>query len=128
MANEDDNLQVFPANVFKSDQERRANDSLSILLMQQIHQKVEDMDKRLTQHMTDETLVLAEEIAKLMNSAFPGSDPQGHRVYHESQMQAIADRAAFWKMMRNEVAKYGIIGVLGWLAYTAWIAFLRGPK
>lgn len=128
MNTEDDPLQVFPANVFKPDQERRANDSIAVLLMQQIHERINDMDKRLTQHMTDETLVLAEEIAKLMNSAFPGSDPQGHRVYHESQMQAIADRAAFWKMMRNEVAKYGIIGVLGWLAYTAWLAFLRGPK
>ena len=128
MATEDNPLQVFPANVFKPDQERRANDSLSVLLMQQIHQKVEDMDKKLTQHITDETLVLAEEIAKLMCSAFPGSDPQGHRTYHETQMQAIADRAAFWKTIRIEIGKYGIVGLLGWMLYAAWIAFLKGPK
>jgi len=128
MANEDDNLQVFPANVFKPDQERRANDSIAVLLMQQIHQKVEDMDKKLTQHITDETLVLAEEIAKLMCSAFPGSDPQGHRRMHEEGIQAAADRAAFWKAMRIEIGKWGIIGLLGWLLYAAWISFLKGPK
>ena len=100
---EDEPLQVFNSNVFKPDQERRANDSLVVVLMQEVHAKIEAMDKRLTQHMTDETLVLAEEIAKLMNTAFPGSDPQGHRVYHETQMAAIADNAAFWKTMRNEV-------------------------
>ena len=128
MSTEEQPLDIYASTVFKPEMERRANDSLVVLLMKQVHEKIDIMDKKLTQHMTDETLVLAEEIAKLMNSAFPGSDPQGHRVYHESQMQAIADRAAFWKMMRNEVARYGIIGVLGWLAYTAWIAFLRGPK
>ena len=108
--------------------ERRANDSLMVLLMQQIHQKVEDMDKKLSQHMSEETLLLAEEIAKLINKAFPGEDPLGHRTYHETQMQAAADRAAFWKAMRIEISKWGIIGLLGWLVYAAWISFLKGPR
>ena len=128
MATEDNPLQVFHANVFKPDQERRANDSLVVVLMQEVHKKIDDMDKRLTQHMTDETLVLAEEIAKLMNTAFPGSDPQGHRVYHETQMAAIADNAAFWKTMRNEVSKWGILGVLGFIVIAAWKHFLEGPR
>lgn len=108
--------------------ERRANDSLVVLLMKQVYEKIEAMDQKLSEHMTNETLVLAEEIAKLMHSAFPQDDPYGHRIYHESQMQAIADKAAFWKSMRIEIAKYGLIGLLGWLIYIAWIAFLKGPK
>ena len=127
MVTEDTAMEIHPP-VFKPDQERRANDSLSVLLMQQIHQKVEEMDKKLTQHITDETLVLAEEIAKLMCSAFPGSDPAGHRTFHEIQMAAIADRAAFWKTMRNEISKWGILGVLGFIVIAAWKHFLEGPR
>jgi hypothetical protein len=128
MATEDDPLQIFESTVFKPDVERRKNDSLMVLLMQEVHKKIDDMDKRLTRQMTNETLILAEEIAKLMNNAFPGSDPLGHRTYHEAQMQQIADRAAFWKAMRIEIGKYGIVGLLGWMLYAAWIAFLKGPK
>ena len=128
MSTEEQPLDIYASTVFKPEMERRANDSLVVLLMKQVHEKIDIMDKKLTQHMTDETLVLAEEIAKLMNSAFPGSDPQGHRVYHESQMQAAADRAAFWKAVRIEIGKYGIVGLLGWMMYAAWIAFLKGPK
>ena len=125
---EDEPLQVFNSNVFKPDQERRANDSIAVLLMQQIHQKVEDMDKKLTQHITDETLVLAEEIAKLMCSAFPGSDPAGHRTFHEDQMQLMKDRSAFWKKMREEIVSKGILGILAFAAVWIWAGFLKGPK
>ena len=128
MTTEDDKLQLFESTVFKPEAERRKNDSLMVLLMQEVHAKIEAMDKRLTQHMTDETLVLAEEIAKLMNNAFPEGDPYGHRKKHEADIAAAIDRAAFWKTIRIEIGKYGIIGLLGWLLYAAWIAFLKGPK
>ena len=128
MATEDEKLEVFASTVFKPEVERRANDSLMVILMQEVHKKIDDMDKRLTQHMTNETLVLAEEIAKLMNNAFPEGDPSGHRTYHESQMAAIADNAAFWKTMRNEVSKWGILGVLGFIVIAALKHFLEGPK
>lgn len=127
MNNENEPMDLFESTVFKPSVERRSNDSMVIVLMQQVHEKIEAMDKKLTQHMVDETSVLAEEIAKLMNNAFPGSDPMGHRKAHEAQMEAIADRAAFWKMLRNEIAKYGIVGLLGWITYSLWMALLRGP-
>ena len=121
-------MNSFPPTNIAPEVERRANDSLMVLLMQEVHKKIEEMDKKLTQHMSEETLLLAEEIAKLINKAFPGEDPLGHRIYHETQMQAAADRAAFWKAMRIEIGKWGIIGLLGWMLYAAWIAFLKGPK
>jgi hypothetical protein len=41
MTTEDDKLQLFESTVFKPEVERRVNDSIAVLLMQQIHQKVE---------------------------------------------------------------------------------------
>ena len=99
-----------------------------ILLLRVVHDKIEAMDVKLTRHIHDETLTLAAEIAHLMNQSFPQGDPSGHRTYHESQMAAIADNAAFWKAMRNEVSKWGILGVLGFIVIAAWKHFLEGPK
>lgn len=120
-------MPVFPSI------ERRANDairdnSVILLLMQQVHDKIEAMDKRLTQHMTDETLTLAEEIAALMSKAFPQGDPAGHRLEHELRMQAAKDRADFWKKLRDEIMTKGILGLLALAAVWIWAGFLRGPK
>lgn len=122
-------MEVFkPMNEQLVENERRANDSLVVLLMQEVHKKIDQMDKKLTEHMTNETITLAQEIATLINTAFPNNDPQGHRAYHEVQMQAAADRAEFWKTMRTEISKWGLIGFVGWIVVTAWRAFLMGPK
>jgi len=115
-------MPVFPSI------ERRANDVILLLLMQQVHDKIEAMDARLTQHMTDETLTLAEEIAALMSKAFPQGDPDGHRLEHELRMQAAKDRADFWKKLRDEIMTKGILGLLALAAVWIWAGFLRGPK
>jgi hypothetical protein len=121
-------MEVFqPIDKKLIENERRANDSLVVLLMQEVHKKIDDMDRKLSEHMTNETITLAQEIANLINTAFPGNDPTGHRAYHEVQMQAAADRAEFWKMMRTEFSKWGLIGFVGWVVITAWRAFLMGP-
>lgn len=86
------------------------------------------LDSRLSKHMTDETLELAEAIAAIMNKSFPEGDPHGHRRHHELSIKAAEDKAAFWKKMRDEVAKYGLIGIVGWLAFVAWAAFVKGPR
>jgi hypothetical protein len=122
-------MEVFkPINEQLVENERRANDSLVVLLMQEVHKKIDQMDKKLTEHMTNETITLAQEIATLINTAFPSNDPQGHKAYHEAQMQAAADRAEFWKTMRTEISKWGLLGFVGWIVVTAWRAFLMGPR
>ena len=108
--------------------ERRTNDSIALLLLQDIMSKLLDIDARLTTHMSTETSELAAEIANLMEIAFPASDPSGHRAYHEAQMKVILDRAAFWKKLREEVMTKGIIGLLGLAAIWIWAGFIRGPK
>lgn len=109
-------------------EERRSNDSIALLLLQDIMRKLLDIDERLTTHMETETSELAAEITKLMTIAFPASDPSGHRAYHEAQMKAILDRAAFWKKLREEVMTKGIIGLLGLAAIWVWAGFVKGPK
>lgn len=96
---------------------RRENDTLMLTMLHQ-------MRDELRAHMDGE----ADRLEAIMQRAFPGGDPIGHRSAHEAQMQAVLDRAAFWSKMRFEITKYGLIGLLGWFIYIAWAAFLKGPK
>jgi len=114
--------------------ERRAETSALLALVQTIHDdiknihtNIDNLDKRLSKHMTDETMELAAEITKLMKEAFPEGDPKGHRKHHEAVIAKAEARAAFWKKMLEEISKYGLLGFLGWLATVAWSAFVQGP-
>lgn len=108
--------------------ERRANDSLVIELMREIHTDVKALDKKLTDHIAEETEEFKVLIGTAFSSAFPAGDAEGHRRVHEADIQRAIDRAEFWKKMLFEVTKYGLFGVLGWLSYVAWTAFLHGPQ
>lgn len=115
-------------DLFQSAPERRKNNSIAVLLMQQVYDKLDAMDKKLTLHMSEESATLVKELAAIMSVSFPGGDGVGHRTYHEAQMQAVLDKAQFWKTMRTEVSKYGLLGIIGWVTYAVWISFLKGPK
>lgn len=78
---------------------------------------------KLEQHMLEED----EEIAKV-RSAFPGGDMMGHRAYHEEVIAQIKDRREFWKKLSFELAKWGLIGFLGWLVIQVWHGALKGPQ
>lgn len=105
----------------------RRDDSVVLAMMQTIHADVKAMDAKLTDHINTEPDEWMAVMRKLQEDAFPAGDPEGHRKAHEEQMQSIHDRAEFWKKMAFEVTKYGVLGVLGWLAYHAWVAFIHGP-
>ena len=105
-----------------------------LTLLETIHADVQDvkasqktMDATLTAHIETEPAEWAELLKDLSKNAFPSGDPEGHRKFHEDEMAMVAARAEFWKKMLFEVSKYGVIGVVGWLAYTVWAAFLHGP-
>jgi hypothetical protein len=116
-------MPVFPA-VDRRDPSVIRDNQVILMLVQQVHDKIEAMDARLTQHMTDETLTLAEEIANLMNKSFPQGDPEGHRAYHEASIKRAEANAEFWSKMRFEISKWGLIGFLGWfigmVAVSVW--------
>ena len=108
-------------------QERRSSDAL-LVLVQSIHKDLKSLDRKLTAHIETEPAEWAAQLESLIGKAFPNGDADGHREAHEAQMTAIRDRAAFWKAMLLEVSKWGVLGVLGWMAYHLWAAFIQGPK
>ena len=108
---------------------------IMLTLLNTIHTDVQyvkaaqkSMGETLAAHIETEPAEWAELLKDLSNNAFPSGDPEGHRKYHEDEMAMVAARAEFWKKMLFEVSKYGVIGVVGWLAYTVWAAFLNGPS
>ena len=108
--------------------ERRADTAALLVLVQQVHADVQVFSKRLDEQRRDEALQLAEAVATLMIKSFPDGDADGHRKAHEAQMAAIEARAEFWRKLLFEVTKYGLVGVVGWLALKIWVAFLAGPE
>lgn len=105
----------------------RYDDPIVLRLITQIHESQVELDRKLSAHMTNETQELAEAITKLMADAFPEGDPGGHRRHHELVMQQAEEKAEFWRSMRKEVGKWGLLGVLGFLVAAAWRSFLMGP-
>lgn len=111
----------------EQDVERRADVSALLMMLQRVHEDVQVLDRKLTEHTATELTNITEMVRDLMADAFPGGDANGHRKAHEADMKAITDRADFWKKMLFEVSRYGLFGVLGWLVYAAWVALLAGP-
>lgn len=91
----------------------------------EILRKINDMEKKLEQCL--EGVREAVDTAKLCDTAFPDGNRESHRRYHEEIMQITNDRAELRKSLIRSVASWGIIGLLSWLAYVVWKAFLLGP-
>lgn len=102
-------------------------DPVVLMLLKQLHTDVKTLDKKISDHITDEPLTLAESVLSLMQKSFYKGDAEGHKSWHEEQYKVLAERSAFWKKLRFEIYKYGLIGFLGWLLYAAWASFLQGP-
>jgi len=123
--------------------DRRAADQhpLNLLLtqvslnVQSVSVEVKELNTRLSNHMHDETLELAEAVTALMVKAFAGGDPGVHKAWHEAQIQEALARAEaarvkkeFWGKLMFELAKFGLLGFVGWVVLTLWRGFLVGPK
>ena len=97
-------------------------------LVTQIHADVQNIDKKLTEHIADETQSAANLIAELRGAAFVVGDAEAHKREHEAMVAAMERRAAFWTDIAASVAKWGVLGFLGFLVVAGWRAFLMGPK
>ena len=71
---------------------------------------------------------LAKAIKHAMEVGFPDGDAELHRRAHEAQIKAAEDRSKMYITLRTEVAKYGLLGLIGWLFVMAWQGFLQGPR
>ncbi len=99
-----------------------------LTLITQVHDKIDRIDEKLSNHIINETSDLANEIARVMLKAFPRGDPDAHRLHHELAIQNAEAKAKFWQTMSTEIAKWGLIGFLGWAGFALWKTFLMGPK
>ncbi len=105
---------------------RRESDAI-LLHVQQVDANVKALDDKMTYHHA----IFREEVQKSVESvferSFPDGDPEGHRRHHELVIQREEERVKFWLTMRVELAKYGLVGFVGWAVYALWNAFLQGP-
>jgi hypothetical protein len=106
--------------------ERRKHDAV-IAMSQQLHDVVMSLRAELAEHMVNETKELAAMVTSLLQRSFPEGDPEGHRKYHEASIARAEASAKFWQTLSLEIAKYGLIGFIGWAVYALWNAFLVGP-
>lgn len=50
----------------------------------------------------------------------PDGDHDGHRRWHEAEIQRMESRAALWSDVQKSVAKWGVIGIVTWMGYAVW--------
>ena len=94
--------------------ERRKSTEDLLTLIQEMFVEIREirdegraMRKDLKQHIQDE--------AVMVNHAFPAGDIDGHRMAHAAWIKQAEAKAKFWEDMKSSVAKWGVIGVLGFL-------------
>lgn len=63
-----------------------------------------------------------------LRHAFPADDPAGHRAYHDEVIAIARARKEFWQKLLFELAKWGLLGFVGWMVVAGWRDFLRGPN
>ena len=106
--------------------DRRKDDAV-LLHIQELQATTKELAAKMAYHHA----VFREEVEKSVErvyvSAFPDGDPDGHRRHHELVIKREEERVLFWTTMKNELAKWGLIGFVGWAIYYLWIGFLKGP-
>ena len=108
--------------------ERREEDKVLLVLIREVLSNQHELDTKLSAHIDREETMLLEATERLTKTAFPDGDPDGHRRAHEAWIKSQEQKAEFWEKMKTEVYKWGIIGVLGFLATAAWVALTKGPR
>ena len=104
--------------------ERRSVDVGALITkIDMVHTDVKELRTTLTDHIADEI----SEIATLIAAAMPHGDPLLHRRIHEEELELIKTKNDFWKKLLFELTKYGLFGLVSWLVYVVWTAFLHGP-
>lgn len=100
-----------------------------------LHDLAGKVDKLIESDETNEetrTMILnhirgEDSVISQFKAAFPGGDPKGHCDWHEAEIARIRARKEFWQKMSFELAKWGLIGFLGWGFLQLWHGALQGP-
>lgn len=89
--------------------DRRQSDISTQMLVQEVLTMLHSMDKKLTDHIAEET----DQFNSFFSKSFPGADPAGHKIWHEATIRKIEARTKFWETLKTELAKWGLIGFCG---------------
>lgn len=96
--------------------ERRKDASAAVItLIKHLQESVDSLQNTVTTHINGLEDQRKAIVADLLKEAFPNGDHQAHRRYHENLIKAAEDKAQFWKKMRDELAKWGLLLFAGWV-------------
>ena len=73
----------------------------------ELFNRVDTLLNSLEDHINDE----ADALRKFID-AFPNNDPEGHRKFHEGQIEAARAQKAFWEDLKRDIAKKGLVGLI----------------
>lgn len=99
-----------------------------ISLVEALTDRVHEMSAKLDTHVQSLPGERERIIKDVLTETVPNGDAAGHRKWHESEIERVKARTAFWLKMRDELAKWGLIGFAGWVVFQLWQGFLLGPK
>jgi hypothetical protein len=94
--------------------------------MRLLDARINDMQERMTSIVT-----LIDKYMETHNhvlNAFPAGDIVAHKEAHEAWIKETERRAEFWRNMKMELAKWGLIGFTGWVLIQLWHGALKGPQ
>ena len=101
--------------------------------LQTLYDMIADLNEKLDKHIEDSAvyresiaakLAVEQDMLKAFQAAFPDDDPKAHRLYHETLMEKLKEEAELRKMLKSEVAKWGLIAFLAFVFLASWKEFL----
>jgi flagellar biosynthesis/type III secretory pathway protein FliH len=120
--------------VVSSERRQDVNSQALILLMKdltdsvmELKREVKSVSSSFQYHHATYVEATEKAVEAAVSKGFPDGDPEGHRKHHELVTKAAEKRAEFWSMMSKEIAKYGLISLIGFVALWVWQGFLKGP-
>lgn len=94
----------------------------------QVHKEIKNLHSAVTYYRATQEEGIDRAIDKAMLKAFPQADAEGHKRAHEALIKQAEAKEKMWSELRMSVAKWGLLGLLGWAALSMWHTFLAGPK
>jgi len=97
-------------------------------LVTEIHKDVREVDRKLTEHIADETTSAANLIEEFKKNAFVDGDAARHKQMQITALEKAEASSKFYHDIAASVAKWGLIGLFGFIVFAVWRAVLEGPK
>lgn len=95
----------MPDEVYTGE-ERRKHHAMEVEAIEAIVERL--MNKVIAEHEARERIMWNE----TMDKAFPGGDPEAHRNYHQTKIDAAKAEQEFWTTIKSRLVETGIVGTV----------------